>query len=97
MERLTERQEIKMRFQELIPLIQNEVIVVHCQLDCGTNEYFNIEIMRGQRLCNCRIEYLTWLNTLNLKVKNIGFCQKDTQGNENMLCVNCYPLKVKKR
>ena len=94
---MTERQEIKMRFQELIPLLQNEVIMVYCPLDCGTNESFNIEIMRGQRLCNCRAEYLAWLKTLNLKVQHISFCQKDTQGNENMICIKCNPIKVKKR
>lgn len=84
-------------FSELIPYIQQEKVLVYCKLDCGTSESFYVEIMRGQRLWECRPEYLDWLAKLKLKVENISYCKKDTCGNDNMLCVHCEPIKVKKR
>lgn len=84
-------------FEQLIPFIRQEKIAVFAKLDCGTSESFDVEIMRGQRLENCRKEYLDWLLKLNLKVRSISYCNKDTSGNENMICVFCEPIKVRRR
>lgn len=40
---------------------------------------------------------MEWLDALDLEVDHIGFCNEDTCGNKNMLCLHCKPIRVARR
>ena len=69
-------------------------LLIYFKLDCGTKESFNVELCRGERRTGWRKEYYDWLEGLNLEVDKINVCKKDTLGNEELLCIECKPLKV---
>ena len=91
-----------MKLIDIIPLVKNEKLAIFMDIDCGATESFTVEVQRGNRLVSCRPEYLEWLEKLNLDVKSISYCEEDTLGNKNMLCIHCekityIPNKVAKR
>ena len=82
-----------MKLNDLIPLVANEKLAIFVDIDCGTAESFTVEIQRGNRLISCRPEYMEWLTELNLDVRSISYCEEDTLGNKNMLCLHCDKIK----
>lgn len=85
-----------MKLTEIIPLVKDEKLAIFVDLDCGAKESFTVEIQRGNRLSIARPEYIEWLEKMKLDVRSISYCSKDTSGNENMLCLHCNPIKIKR-
>ena len=84
-----------MKLKDIIPLVKMENLAIFCKLDAGLKENFSVEIQRGGRLMTVRPEYIEWLEKLDLDVESISYCNEDTVGNKNMLCIHCGPIKVK--
>lgn len=79
-------------------VILGESLFICAPLDAGTGENFTVEIARGDRnnmtSPGWRNEYKEWLEALNLEIDHVGACKEDVNGNKDLLCIFCKPIKV---
>lgn len=87
--------ERKMKLKELWKVISPYAhLLITTKIDVGTEEMFDIEVIRGPRKQGMRQQYLDWLFALDLEVESIDACGEDTCGNKNLICVHCKPVKL---
>ena len=75
-----------MKLIDLYPYLTNgQKLLVILPIDAGTEETFNVEIMRDQRFGSWRTEYGDWLEELDLDIDNIF------AGDSGNLMLTCKP------
>lgn len=76
-----------MKLDKLLPLIKDEYICIRVPLKCGTSQTFDVDIVKGERLCDWSPEYVESLKTLNLDVRSINCSQAE-------ICLCCASMKL---
>ena len=83
-----------MKLDELLSVAPHSKLLIMVGLDAGTKETFDVTIVRGDRNGGWRPEFREWLSALNLEVDRVGACSEDADGNKDLLCVFCKPIKI---